>query len=206
MSSQGSEFRINDQKVEWISPILKQWLSINKEYIEQYEFGDCLHWYNERANISALAGAVWKSGGFALEEYSTKKGAEDNRANGRVDLYFSNDNDQAIAEAKMEWLYFGKRTKLALQEKFDRVTAKAKADIINSLHANPYELGLGISFIATYWKENYNAAADMKNLREFMKSYGCAFYAIFENTSGNNLISSKGNVCNAVILVGTAHS
>jgi len=206
MSAQGSEFKINDKKVDWLSPILKKWISINKEYIEQYESKDCLHWYNERANISAFAGAVWKSGGFALEEYSTKKGAGENIANGRVDLYFSNDTDQAIAEAKMAWLYFGKKTRLALKERIDRVTEKAKTDIINSLHANPYDLGLGISFISTYWRENYDAAAEMQKLREFMKTYDCAFYAIFENTSGINIVSSKGNICNAVVLVGTAHS
>ncbi len=206
MSSQGSESKINDKRVEWLSPILKKWISINKEYIEQHESKDCLHWYNERANISAFAGAVWKSGGFALEEYSTKKGAEENRANGRVDLYFSNDTDEAIAEAKMEWLYFGKKTRLALKEKIDRVTEKAKTDIINSLHANPYDLGLGISFISTYWRENYDAVEEMQKLREFMQTYDCAFYAIFENTSGINIVSSKGNVCNTVVLVGTVHS
>lgn len=206
MGSQESEFKINDKKVEWLLPILEQWISINKEYIEQHKSEDCLHWYNERANIGAFAGAVWRSGGYALEEYSAKKGTEDNRANGRVDLYFCNNTNQAIVEAKMEWLYFGKRTRLALQEKADRVTAKAKADTINSLHANPYDLGLGISFISTYWKENYDATIEMQKLREFIKTYDCAFYAIFENSSGKDIVSSKGNVCNAVVLIGTAHS
>lgn len=73
MGSQESEFKINDKKVEWLLPILEQWISINKEYIEQHKSEDCLHWHNERANIGAFAGAVWKSGGYALEEYSAKK-------------------------------------------------------------------------------------------------------------------------------------
>ena len=206
MENQKMDLQINDTKVEWVSPILKHWISINKEYVKQYDFKDCLHWYNERANISAFAGAVWKSGGFALEEYSTKKGTEENRANGRVDLYFSNDNDQAIVEAKMEWLYFGKRTRLDFKEKIDRVVEKAKSDIINSLHANPYDLGLGLSFICTYWKKGYDASADMQALRALMQSYNCAFYAIFENNHDNEIVSSKGNICNAVILVGTAHN
>lgn len=203
MSHPKNGIQINNTKVQWVTPILEQWVQIHKEYVEQYKFEDCLYWYNERANVSAFAGAVWKAGGFALEEYSSKKGTEENRANGRVDLYFSNKGDEAIAEAKMEWLYFGKRTKLDLKEKIDRVVAKSNSDTINSLHANPYELGLGLSFITTYWRSGYDAAQDMKNLKEFMKSYNCAFYAIFE--SEREITSSKGNACNTVVLVGTAH-
>lgn len=204
MSYQGNGIKINDAKIRWVAPILEQWICIHAEYVKQYKFEDCLYWYNERANVSAFAGAVWKSGGFALEEYSSQKGTEENRANGRVDLYFSKKGDEAIAEAKMEWLYFGERTRLDLKEKIDRVVSKSKTDTINSLHANPYELGLGLSFISTYWRSGYDASQSMQALKEVMESYSCAFYAIFESES--DITSSKGNVCNSVVLVGTVHS
>lgn len=203
MNLQHNEIKINDVKVKWINPILEQWLCIHKEYVTQYKFKDSLYWHNERANVGAFAGAVWKSGGFALEEYSSMKGTEENRANGRVDLFLSKNDKKAIAEAKMEWLYFGKRTRLNLKERIDRVVFKAQNDIVNSLHANNYELGLGLSFISTYWRSDYNAAQNMQTLREFMSSYDCAFYAIFESES--DVISSKYNACNAVVLVGTVH-
>lgn len=205
MIGQKSEPKINNKRLDWLYPILKNWIVINKDYIEQFESGDCLYWYNERANISAFAGAVWKSGGFALEEYSTKKGFEANLTNGRIDLYFLNDTNEAIAEAKMAWLYFGNKTRLAIKEQIDRVSENAMRDIKNSLAANPCGLGLGISFISTYWRENYDATAEMQSLREFMKTYDCAFYAIFENTSGKDIVNLNKNVYNAVVLVGKVH-
>lgn len=203
MDSQHTHIQINDTKTKWIEPILDQWVRLHEEYINENKSTDCLYWYNERANVSAFAGAVWKSGGFALEEYSSLKGSEEDRANGRVDLYFSKNNHKAIAEAKMEWLYFSDRTRLGLQEKIDRVTKRSNSDIVNSLQANSYELGLGLSFITTYWRKDYKSEKSMNSLREFMKSYSCAFHAIFE--SKTDITSSKGNVCNSVILVGTAH-
>jgi len=61
-----SDYFVSDE-ILWIEPILIQWLKINREYLEEYDCDDCLYWYNERASISSVAGAVWSClevGGF----------------------------------------------------------------------------------------------------------------------------------------------
>lgn len=153
--------------------------------------------------MSAFSGAVWRSGGVALEEYSSQKGNIDNTVNGRVDLYFSRQANNAIAEAKMEWLYFGERTRSNLEEKINLVVGRAKNDIEHSLGPSIYRLGMGLSFIAPYWKNGYDGSQDMQALRSLIASYDCAFYAIFE--SSHDVISTKDNVCNAIVLIGTVH-
>lgn len=78
------------------------------------EGGDCCWWYNERTNVSVLAGAAWTKGWVALEEYSTLKRAgapisvvdaeEGSDARGRVDLYVSTPHEDYAFEAKQVWL------------------------------------------------------------------------------------------------------
>lgn len=203
MNTNQFEMRIHNQQIAWIAPIIEQWGLLHKEFTEQKQYKDCLYWYNERANVSAFSGAVWRSGGVALEEYSSQKGNIDNTVNGRVDLYFSKQNNIAIAEAKMEWLYFGEQAKSDLGEKINSVAGKAKDDIEHSLGPSAYHLGIGLSFIAPYWRKNYDGSQDMLALRALIRSYDCAFYAIFE--SSHDVISTKGNVCNAIALIGTVH-
>lgn len=71
-----------------LRPFFEEWLKLNRDYIELTESGDNLYWYNERSNVSAIAGAVWRRGGFAQEEFSSEKGPKSDRKMGRVDLYF----------------------------------------------------------------------------------------------------------------------
>lgn len=203
MNTNQFEMRIHNQRIAWVGPIIEQWGLIHKNFLEQEQYNYCLYWYNERANVSVFSGAVWKSGGVALEEYSSQKGNIDNTVNGRVDLYFSKQTERAIAEAKMEWLYFGERARSDLKEKINSVVEKAKNDIKESLGPSNYNLGVGLSFIAPYWRKGYDGSHDMQALRMLMRSYDCAFYAIFE--SSHDVISTKGNICNAIVLIGTMH-
>ncbi len=63
------------------------------------------YWFNERACVSLLAGAAWRAGWIALEEYGTRKvhlgdeGKDDRH--GRCDLYLRDPSGLSIAiEAK----------------------------------------------------------------------------------------------------------
>ena len=67
-------------------------------------------WYNERADLSVLAGAIWKSGNVAFEEFvdekrkiSRRTGKLSRKYTGRVDLHFSVRGKTFIAEAKQCW-------------------------------------------------------------------------------------------------------
>ncbi len=58
--------------------------------------------YNERALLSVFAGAVWRTGGHAFEEFSeTKlKGMTKKESSGRIDLWFETSGGEFRAEVK----------------------------------------------------------------------------------------------------------
>src|SRR5881409_3201729 len=87
--------------------VLTRWVKINIRLAREWLGDDHPCWYNERAVLSLLAGAIWLEGGFALEEYAAdKRETERNRRakySGRVDLYLKLGRNEFIAEAKRSW-------------------------------------------------------------------------------------------------------
>ncbi|MCF7864356.1 MAG: hypothetical protein K9L89_06180 [Kiritimatiellales bacterium] len=74
---------------------------MNQFFVRQWkDVPDVPWWYNERASVGLLAAALWKTGGYAFEEYSTKKKGKV----GRVDLEFGTGNEVFVAEAKQCWI------------------------------------------------------------------------------------------------------
>jgi hypothetical protein len=72
--------------------------------------GDVPWWYNERASLSILSGAIWLSGGIAFEEYSDSKRRISRRTGrlltsyaGRVDFYFEISGHEFKGETKFCW-------------------------------------------------------------------------------------------------------
>lgn len=61
---------------------------------------DAPWWYNERASVSVFAGAVWRSGEAAFEEYSELKRGKAKLSAGRFDLWFSCGRQEFLGEAK----------------------------------------------------------------------------------------------------------
>lgn len=101
-----------------LAEIFKEFDSIHKEYANKYsnfergEF-DLAYFYNERANVSIFAGAVWRQNpkdNLVLEEYSCDKGNEYSSKNetnastykGRRDLWFCLGGSQFRCEAKQK--------------------------------------------------------------------------------------------------------
>ena len=91
--------------------LLWEWTWLNREMAKSWKWKDCPWWYNERASISTLAGAVWNAGGTALEEYSSKKRTGGRSTNGRCDLYFRIGRDEYVTEAKLCWLSAGRQAR-----------------------------------------------------------------------------------------------
>jgi hypothetical protein len=87
---------------------LKQWIVVIKDFCDYCEGEDAPYWYNERPSLGTLAGAIWKAGGFVLEEYRGTKRYRKKKWEGRVDLYFSWKNKGYVIEAKQIWLYMKK--------------------------------------------------------------------------------------------------
>lgn len=94
-------------KLVELEEMLWEWSHIQLRSIRIWE-DDAPWWYGERASISVLAGAIWRSGGIALEEYAVEKeqseeGDRNVVRSGRNDLYFNLHQSDFILEAKSYW-------------------------------------------------------------------------------------------------------
>ena len=88
-----------------LRPLLKKWVTTNIDVVRHWQ-GDLPWWYGERASTSVLAGAAWRIGGSAFEEFAADKKTGKKRRptfRGRVDLYLKVGRQQYIAEAKYCW-------------------------------------------------------------------------------------------------------
>jgi hypothetical protein len=86
-----------------LAPIFKYWQTLNETWIDT---GDAPWWYNERSSVGFLAGAIWKNGGWALEEFGTDKWVGSNKKktfSGRCDIAFGVDGQDFWGEAKQCW-------------------------------------------------------------------------------------------------------
>jgi len=123
-----------------IRNILRRWQTLNAAIGTEWarDYSDSPWWYNERASLSFFAGAVWRSGGWALEEYSSIKKAPAkaktlNKRTGRYDINFAVGHHEYIAEAKQCWpLLSNMRT--------------ARAILTNSIRSATFDSRLTISW------------------------------------------------------------
>ncbi len=197
-----TELMIYNEKIKWLEPVLVQWLRLNRDYMENYECTDSLYWYNERANVGAFAGAVWRSGGFALEEFVALKGKGETEGSGRVDLFINYAGHEIICEAKKKWIYLATNNKKDLSESINDTNQLALKDVAHTQNSFDAELGLAISFFPTYSKQGVDVQSSLNQFREAIKSVECSFYAWFKNDSGISLTNSNNEVCDAVAIVG----
>ena len=85
----------------WID-IIEEWSLLIDRYCRTFE-DDAPYWYTERANVGVLAGACWRAGFVALEEFQSEKGYSNKpKRPGRADLWIANGNVNTCVEAKMK--------------------------------------------------------------------------------------------------------
>tara|TARA_R110002073_G_scaffold293075_4_gene458588 strand:+ start:4999 stop:5634 length:636 start_codon:yes stop_codon:yes gene_type:complete len=199
--------RIYTEQLNFLEPILNEWVRVNRDIREQT--GTNLNWFNERANLSALAGAVWRCGGVAVEEYSSPKGEEGSM--GRIDLFFKFNNKAVICESKHRWLFLpsyldGKDFIGEIERDLELENCNAKDDISHTLQSrkNKCDFGLAITYYVPYWKgsESRHQALGLKKQIEELK---CDFYAYLECTGFDPLVNSKGEGYSSILMVGHVH-
>lgn len=88
-------------RLRFLEPALRRWCSLMKD--DEWDLGDAPWWYNERASLSVLAGALWGTGGWAFEEFATRKDDGRGKRAGRGDLMFEVGHHRIMAEAKQSW-------------------------------------------------------------------------------------------------------
>ena len=199
-----SEIVVKKHKKEFrkLRPVFEEWLKLNRDYIELTDSNDNLYWYNERSNISAIAGAVWRRGGFAQEEFSSEKGSKSVRKMGRVDLYFHFQGLDVICEAKHLFLYLPEMNKKCLKTKIEHTLDLAFNDLVTTTAATQYEdIGLALSFIVPYYVNGKNIQDTESELDAVLQKLDCSFYVSFKTTM-EDIVNRNGGVYNTVILVG----
>jgi hypothetical protein len=97
-----------------LAPILQEWARLNNDLGAKWasKEADAPWWYNERASLSLLAGAIWRVEGWAFEEFSTAKAlalpqTARSHGPGRCDLMFGIRGRTFVAEAKQAWPNLG---------------------------------------------------------------------------------------------------
>lgn len=97
-------------ELRFLEDLLWEWVAIQERSIRIWKGSDALWWYNERVSVGGFAGAIWRSGGIVLEEYSTDKLGSDGAAAktaktviGRGDMDFVLGGRQFTMEAKHCW-------------------------------------------------------------------------------------------------------
>jgi len=135
-----TQIEITDNIPREISTIFYKLRELTAEYCSKYK-DDAPYWYNERANVSFLAGAIWRCGGMALEEFRSPKPSAEGNYTGRTDLWFSFNGKSYISEAKLLWVDLpSDQDQIALNTKSS--LDDATNDIKGSQEACDYKLAI----------------------------------------------------------------
>ena len=127
-----------------LRPVLKAWLTIHQDFSKKVKDEDALYFYNERATLSTLAGAAWKCGFYALEEYASYKTKKRKLKNGRTDLWLrKNDHTEYVIEAKQVYVSMSPAASKT-EDKIVTALDEAKRDAKASRNQKQ---GLGIVFV-----------------------------------------------------------
>lgn len=109
---------VDSHSLPFLKDAIEEWLNVVEKLANIWSWKDVPWGYTERALLSTLAAAVWKSGGVAFEEYSTEKRPAGRRITkkkktytGRCDLYIKIGKREFITEAKHVWSAAGKKAR-----------------------------------------------------------------------------------------------
>lgn len=161
---------------------MEEWLLL----IERFSrvSSDASFLYNERANVSLLAGAAWRCGMIALEEFSHEKAQEDDSdapdadikskdkvvKSGRCDLWMMGASGKdEIVEAKINWLSLDNQK---LQEVASKYLSNACKDAIKTISARdiPDTKGIGVLFLPVYLKVSKIVNDPNKSIESFIEN------------------------------------
>ena len=109
--------------------LLEEWLLAVERYCRIMGGDDAPYWYNERSNIGVLAGAAWRCGRIALEEFQYEKGYRNKpKWLGRADLWLASEELEELIEAKFKWISLRSRNGISeiVQDVLDNAVIDAK--------------------------------------------------------------------------------
>lgn len=183
---------------------LKEWIRLNKLIARRWQEEDAIPWwYNERALLGVLTGAIWLTGGIAFEEYSeAKRSAADlTSVGGRVDLLFQvRSGSQFMAEAKRTEVPI---TRSAHQlERLDNTMRKAVIDAGRN-EPDGSSTRIAIAFATPYMSVQRKEEFRTNRVREFVESFDDLDYDAIAWTFPKLRklpVSESGHVCPGIVL------
>jgi len=163
---------------------LKKWVEAQEQCAKEWEWKDAPWWYNERASISTLAGAVWSAGGIAFEEFSThktlrqlRKNAARTHGHGRCDLYIYSGGYHFMIEAKFCWVTPRGKAKSILNESMKAATKDAKLNTDDGLKVAAVFAALRIPK-----SKKDESEESIQNFIKLLEGFGrCAIAWVFPN-------------------------
>jgi hypothetical protein len=163
----------------FLEDLLWEWIAVQERSIRLWEQKDALWWYGERTSLGGFAGAVWRSGGFVLEEYSTEKMRELGKARlatGRADMDFAISGMKFMIEAKQCWPRL--RAKGSLMHRVKKAFDEATDDARHVPHRPSY-MKLAVVFAAPGSNQIDYVESQITNwvdaARKFDKECACAW-------------------------------
>jgi len=176
---QSFNFHVTHGPLAHLRPVLKKWYDINVEYCNALG-DDAMYWYTERANVGALAAAVWRCGAPALEEFSARRGFGRHRRQGRADLWFRWRGTDYVIEAKREWVCLSPRARDSVK-RVSLALKKAKKAAVESRYQGKRRLG--VVFAVPYIPAKH-ADQSHRLVREFLgdlrkKARYCVMCSVF---------------------------
>ncbi|MEK1941642.1 MAG: hypothetical protein AAAB16_14830 [Pseudomonas sp.] len=158
--------RISCSTLQPLSPVLRSWIACVQRYIDVWDGDDLPYWYNERANISILAGAAWKADWTAIEEYQITKVAteasQQGTSIGRNDLYVANEIYGFCIEAKVAYVDIED-----LNTAKKHIVGRCSQAIFDAGRLDYDEPRLGAVFVAPY---SVGVEASEEQIRLFQES------------------------------------
>jgi hypothetical protein len=182
--------------------IMEEWMLSIERYTRIMGGDDAPYYYNERANVSVLAGAAWRSGWVALEEFQSEKGYRNKaKTNGRTDLYFANESDEELIEAKFQWICLGSdNLERMVRETMELATSDAKRTRANSTDVK----AIGVGFFPVYKKDSKIEDRDElieQTIIEFGEQDYHAMGWCFPPEMRDHVSETKGNLLPGVIML-----
>lgn len=177
------------EKLAYIEPILQHWIQCANQYINTWNQGDLPYWYNERANVSILAGAAWKAGWTAIQEHQAVKSANDKNDSGRNDLYLANASLGVCAEAKI--VYIDINSPEDFEGYVSRSMSAAKHGV-ETISGNDGDERLAISFVVGKVKQNDDMGESINRFKRMATEFPTHAYAIFCLDAEKTLTAKDG--------------
>ena len=182
------------------SSVFESWFDIIHDYADKTD-NDAIYWYNERANVGALAAALARNNITLIEEYSCTKGRGEDKSYGRTDIACCYRNEWYLAEAKLKWQAISSFS--AIETK--NITSPSCADARRSWHGDKGSVPIGITFVVPWIKPQYRG--DITTLikqfiAEIEEDEYCDFWAYCAPGRLREALGASGDYYPMVALLG----